>query len=92
MQRKSRRVPGYNPGMKLRDISPVTRLLIGAAVYVVVVVVALGMLAGWSELLYVAVVVLFFGAPFAGAGLIYGLVRHVNRRDGPRNAGSPAER
>lgn len=78
--------------MRLRDISPVTRLLFGSAVYAVVVVVALGMLAGWSELVDIAIWVLVPIAFIAGPGFIYGVVWAINRRDRRRGAGSASER
>ena len=79
--------------MKLGDISPETRLILGTVVYIVVVVVAAGMLAGWTALgTAAAFLTATLIAAVAGAASIWYFVRRINRRDAPRKADSASER
>lgn len=80
------RIPaGYNQGMNLREISPVARLIAGAVSYVAIVVLAIWMLGGeaWRLFTVVAIVLAGVTSPFAGAGVVWLIVRHTNSRGSP---------
>jgi hypothetical protein len=80
------RIPvGYNPDMSFREISPVARLIAGVVSYVGVVVVAIWMLGGeaWRMFTLVTIVLGKATGPFLGAGVVWLIVRCVNRRDDP---------
>jgi hypothetical protein len=71
--------------MNLREISPVARLIAGAVSYISIVVVAIWMLGGEAWRLFTVVTMVIAGvtSPFAGAGVVWLIVRHANSRHDP---------
>ena len=76
--------------MRLREISPVARLIFGSAVYVVVIVVAAAMLWEFS-FVDATIVVVLAGSMAAAALFIWCVVHATNRRDDPRPGNRPSD-
>jgi uncharacterized membrane protein len=73
------------------ESSAVTRLIVGSAVYILVVAVAALMLWGWEGSLLAGGVILIIGSPIIGACVIWSVVRWTNYRDDPQSARRPVE-
>jgi membrane protein implicated in regulation of membrane protease activity len=67
--------------MRLRDVSPMKRLIFGSAAYLMVIVYAAWTLWGMPA---IDAVFLLTGS-VAGAAFIWDVVRRLNRRDDPRD-------
>jgi hypothetical protein len=76
----------YNSVVKLPEIPPVARLIIGVASYAGIVGVALWMLVGesWQTFLVVLFVLAALGGLILGPLFVWGVIRIVNRRSEAR--------